>query len=221
MKSGTVKKSTRDVVLETIKSLGQATVDDLAEAAGVSPVTVRHHLNSLQADGLIMVDSVRRKVGRPYYVYGLSEAGHELFPKKYYALSSRLLHELKDRFPREVVTELFANVVEGIIAEHRGEYERLPFEARLDYLVLLLEDEGFLARWEKTGDAYRVTEYSCPYISIGQQHAEICTLDSQLIAAVMDTAVQQHSCMLNGDDCCQFTIIPGQQTITIREVQVK
>ena len=62
------KISTRDTILEAIKQANEATVDDLAKAADVSPVTVRHHLNSLQAEGLLRTHSVRRKVGRPYYV---------------------------------------------------------------------------------------------------------------------------------------------------------
>ncbi|MEZ4516828.1 MAG: DeoR family transcriptional regulator [Chloroflexota bacterium] len=74
------KQSTREVILHTIKLSPQIAVEALAEAADVSPVTVRHHLNALQADGLIEAESVRRKVGRPYYVYSISERGQELFP---------------------------------------------------------------------------------------------------------------------------------------------
>ena len=221
MKSGSGKINTRDVVLRSIKSMNQATVDDLAAAAGVSPVTVRHHLNSLMSDGLISAESIRRKVGRPYHVYSLSEKGNELFPKKYFALSSRLLEELKERFPEDVVTELFESLVQRIVDEHRHEFEPLGFEARLDYVVQLLADEGFLAKWEKDGEDYKLTEYSCPFMGIGQQHVEICTLDTALIEAVMGSPIKQHSCMLHGDDCCQFTVSPEQQTITLPEVQIQ
>jgi predicted ArsR family transcriptional regulator len=50
-------ESTRDVILRTIKQRNQATVNELAEAADVSPVTVRHHLNALQAESLLVSDS--------------------------------------------------------------------------------------------------------------------------------------------------------------------
>lgn len=199
------KQSTREVILETIKASQQAKVDELAEAANVSPVTVRHHLNSLQAEGLIETDSVRRKVGRPYYVYSLSQAGQELFPKRYVRLTSRLLEELKDVMPDEAVTQVFRGVVDSVIEEYQGEFEHLPFEERLDYLVKLLEEEGFLAKWEKTEEGYTLIEYNCPYYSIGKTHTEICTFDSELIISIMQTPVEQQSCMLEGDDCCQFT----------------
>ena len=206
--SSNSKLSTRETILHTIKSSQQANVESLAEVAQVSPVTVRHHLNALQADGLIESASIRRKVGRPYYVYSLSEKGHELFPKRYVRLTSRLIDEMKAHLPEEVVNEVFENVVLSVVEEHRGEYEHLAFEDRLDYLVDLLADEGFLASWESSNGGYMLTEYSCPYISVGRSHSEICTIDKDLIVNVLQTPVQQMSCMLEGDECCQFSVMP-------------
>jgi predicted ArsR family transcriptional regulator len=205
------KQNTRDLILHTLKTSSQAKVEELAEAADISPVTVRHHLNTLQADGLIKVHSIRRKVGRPYYVYSLSEKGHELFPQKYVRLTNLLLGELKARLPAEVVTELFSAVVQAIVEEHKGEFEKLSFEERLSYLVGLLAEEGFLAQWKKVGDGYQLTEYNCPYLSVGYKHAEICTFDKELILSVLQTPIQQHSCMLNGADCCHFTFSTATQ----------
>lgn len=199
------KLSTREIILDAIKQSNEATVESLASAADVSPVTVRHHLNSLQAEGLLEIRSVRRKVGRPYYVYSLSDQGHELFPQRYMRLSSRLLDGLKAHFPAGTVDDLLDNVVQQIVDDRRKDFDHLSVEQRLDYLVDLLADEGFLASWESSGDKYILTEYSCPYYSIGQKHHEICTLDRQLVQIVLDTDVEQESCMLHGDSHCQFT----------------
>jgi DeoR family suf operon transcriptional repressor len=198
--------STRDVILRTIKEQPRANVDALAGEANVSPVTVRHHLNALQADGLIESDSVRRKVGRPYYVYSLSEKGQELFPKRYVRLTSRLLDELKNQLPPQAFNDVLSSVVDSVLEDHRGEYEHLHVEERLDYLIELLADEGFLARWERTGDGYVVTEFSCPYITLGEDHVEICNIDKELIVNVLGAPVQQNSCMLDGGECCQFLV---------------
>ena len=200
------KPNTRDVILRTIKEQRHSTVDDLARAADVSPVTVRHHLNMLQADGLLTTEAVRRKVGRPYFIYSLSEKAQELFPQKYARLSSRLLDELKANFPAGTISTLCHGVVQQIVAKHRREFEHRNLEDRLDYLVELLSEEGFLARWEKTEAGYQITEYSCPYLSVGQKHHEVCVFDKTLITTILQTDVQQHSCMLEGDNCCHFTV---------------
>jgi predicted ArsR family transcriptional regulator len=200
------KQTTREVIFHTIKASPQIAVDALAEAADVSPVTVRHHLNGLQAEGLIESESVRRKVGRPYYVYSISERGQEMFPKRYVRLTTRLLSEMKDRLPDDVIAEVFQGVVDSVLEEHRGEFEHLDMEARLDYLVKLLTEEGFLSKWERTENGYTVIEYSCPYLSVGNDHHEICHFDQQLILGILDVPVQQRSCMLSGAACCEFTV---------------
>jgi predicted ArsR family transcriptional regulator len=207
------KRTTRDVILHSIKSSPHSTVEELAEAADVSPVTVRHHLNALLAAGSIEAASVRRKVGRPYYVYSLSEQGQELFPKRYVRLTNRLLGQMKDRLPQTLIDEIFAGVVDNVLEEHRGEFEHLPLEGRLEYLVNLLAEEGFLSTWEKTDTGFRLVEYSCPYLSIGAAHAEICTFDKKLMDGVLQLPVQQESCMLHGADCCQFTVSITTETV--------
>lgn len=207
--TGKTKQTTRDKILHTIKTHHEVTIDDLARAADVSPVTVRHHLNALQSDNLINARTVRRKVGRPHYVYSLSDAGQELFPQNYYKLSRRLLTELKNRFPSEVVADVFESTAQSMMADHRGEYEHLPFEEKLTYLVNLLNEEGFLAKWEKTDKGtYQLIECSCPYLSVGEAHGEVCHFDKELIIGILQTDIQQHSCMIAGDSCCQFDITP-------------
>lgn len=203
------KKSTREVILHAIKLAPQARIEALARTADVSPVTVRHHLNALQAEGLLEVESVRRKVGRPYYVYSLTEQGQELFPQRYFSLTNRLLDELKSRLPENVVNDIFTGVVKSLVEDHKNEFETLPFEERLNYVIELLAEEGFLARWERTAEGYQIIEYSCPYISVGQKHNEICTFDRELMLTVLAVPIQQHSCMLNGDDCCHFSMASG------------
>lgn len=207
------KRTTREVILHTIKQSPQSTVEELAEAADISPVTVRHHLNALQAEGTIEASSIRRKVGRPYYVYSLSERGQELFPKRYVRLTSRLLDEMKGRLPAHVIDEIFAGVVNTVLEEHRGEFEHLPLEGRLDYLVSLLSEEGFLSTWERTEQGYRLVEYSCPYLSIGSTHGEVCSLDRQLMSGILELNVIQDSCMLQGANCCQFRIVHEPRVI--------
>ena len=155
----------------------------------------------------------RRKVGRPYYVYSLSAQGQELFPKRYVRLTNRLLDQMKDRLPQALIDEIFAGVVDNVLEEHRGEFEHLPLEGRLEYLVNLLAEEGFLSTWEKTDTGFRLVEYSCPYLSIGTAHAEVCTFDKKLMDSVLQLPVQQESCMLHGADCCQFTVSTLPETI--------
>ena len=105
-------------------------------------------------------------------------------------------------------------VVAQIIADRQQEYETLnSFQDRMEFLVTILNEEGFMARWAREAeDRYVITEHSCPYINVGSRHDEICTFDNELMMTVLQTDVVKESCMLQGDSCCQFTVkVPAEQ----------
>lgn len=96
----------------------------------------------------------------------------------------------------------------------------MSLEGRLDYLTELLSEEGFLSTWERTPDGYRLVEYSCPYLSIGSTHTEVCHFDRQLINGILQLNVLQESCMLHGANCCQFSIEDEIPTATRDQIRV-
>src|SRR5262245_29934910 len=61
--------TTRRAVLDALRASGQASINELAEGIGVKAITIRHHLNGLQAEGLVEVEEKRQSVGRPLHVY--------------------------------------------------------------------------------------------------------------------------------------------------------
>ncbi len=201
--------STRQAIIETLNTMGQATVSNLAENVGVKAVTIRHHLNALQAEGLINIEEKRQSVGRPLYVYSLSEKAQGLFPQKYHVLVSRLLDQIKDQLPTKTVEVLINSLAGELADEVREDFESLPFDERMARLIDVLADEGFLAKWDRTDEGIQLIEYHCPYYHLGQQHPEICQIDKALIQAALDTSVEKEACILSGDHVCSFSIQPG------------
>jgi len=200
--------STRETLLRTLKARGQATVAQLAETLGISAVSVRHHLASLQAEGLIKSSEVRHGVGRPHLVYALTEAAHERFPARYMRLSERLLDELKASLPPAALEDMFMRMAEGMVAEYAGRLEGKSLEEKMSLLLELLGAEGFMARWNRTGETISLTEYTCPYLVIGQRHPEVCAIDQTVIQQVLNANVEKTTCVLEGGDRCVFLIKP-------------
>src|SRR5512141_1924811 len=100
-------KSTKDKILQTLLRRPKITINELAEAVGINPISVRHHLTNLQMEGLVAADEERHGVGRPRLVYSLTEDGMEKFPTKYLRLTTRLLTQLKASMRAPVVAQLF------------------------------------------------------------------------------------------------------------------
>lgn len=197
---------TREVILRTMKAQGKCTVNDLAEAAEVSPVSVRHHISALQADDLVVSEEVKHGVGRPYHVFSLTDRAHELYPGRYFQLTNRLLDEIRDHISEDLVIDLFSGVATAMASEYASELEGLPLEDRLPRLMDMLANEGFDAEYEWLGDRVVIRELGCPYLQIGREHPEVCAVDTRFIATALDMPIERVNCLLDGDTHCTFTL---------------
>ena len=100
-------KSTRERILTTLVSEPRSTINDLADAVGINAISVRHHLTSLEAEGLVTAEEERHGVGRPRLVYFLTEKGLERFPTRYLRLTNRILDQIKETLPQATVKDTF------------------------------------------------------------------------------------------------------------------
>ena len=198
--------STRQAIIDKLKQRQQATINELAGLVGVKPVTVRHHLHTLQAEGLVDAEERRQPVGRPLYIYRLTEQAQALFPQKYHRLAERLLDQLKETLSPEAVQQLMNSLADSLADDVREEFERLTPQQRMERLIDRLEQEGFLAHWRQTNDGLQLIEYHCPYYLVGQRHPEICQIDETLIRVAMDAEVEKEACLLDGDSACTFVL---------------
>lgn len=201
-----VAKSTRDRVLHTLLSRQRCTINDIAEAVDINPISVRHHITKLEAEGLVTSEEERHGVGRPRRVYFLTEAGIERFPSRYLRLTIRLLEQLKGTMPSHMVTQLFSQMAEEVASDYQGKLNGLGMEQRLDLVTELLNQEGFEVKWEQSKDEYIIREIGCPYYHVGQNHPEVCYVDQTLISTMLSVPAEKVQCLLNGDAHCTYII---------------
>jgi predicted ArsR family transcriptional regulator len=202
-------KNTRERVLQTLLSHNSCTINDLAEAVDINPISVRHHISRLQAEGLVGSAEERHGVGRPRHVYFLTESGREHFPSRYLKLTLRLLEQLKETVPPPVVNKLFAQMAQDLAKEYAADLEGLTMEQRLELVKKMLTHEGFTVDWEAEGDFYQIRESNCPYYHVGQNHPEVCSVDQTLISTVLAVPAEKIKCMLHGDSQCTY-MVPKQ-----------
>jgi DeoR family transcriptional regulator, suf operon transcriptional repressor len=199
-------KSTRDRILQTLLHQPRRTINELAEAVGINPISVRHHLTNLQVEGLVAAEEERHGVGRPRLVYFLTEDGMEKFPTRYLRLTTRLLTQMKESMPGPMVDKLFSQVADDIANEYTDQVQGMGMEDRLDFVKSLLAEEGFTVEWEKKDEQYQIHEISCPYYQIGISHPEVCTVDQALISKMLALPAEKVQCILNGGAHCTYVV---------------
>ena len=201
-----MKKKTRDEILNILRERGKCTVNTLAEGAGISPVSVRHHLNSLQAEQLVEFEEERHGVGRPHMLYFLSEKGQEQHPTRYLRLTNRILAHLKMIMPMEKIEEIMDQVADSMADEYAQDLSSYPPQKRLEKLRDYLLEEGFSVQIDQDGEDLFLHELSCPYLHVGREHPEVCMIDEAFLSKALALPIKRVRCQLNGDTRCTFKV---------------
>ena len=199
-------KSTRDKILNTLLTQRQATIKQLSEVVGINGISVRHHLINLQAEGLVTAEEQRHGVGRPAFVYRLTEKGMEKFPTNYLKLTNYLLAELEESLSPEELEATFKRIGKKQAEESTNIDKNQPIEAQLEQLANQLASDRFLLSWKKEGDSIILQSDNCPYLHVGKEHPEICKIDETLFSEALGREVQLETCMLRGDPRCTYKI---------------
>jgi len=208
-------QDTRNAILNLLRERGLSTAADIADGVGLSTVSAHYHLGRLERDGLVQAEAVRHGVGRPKYVYSLTDEALTRLPQSAHRLADRLLEALKEHLSEEQIRSIFARMAEDILAEHGGSFRDRPLEEKIAILLDILGEEGFSARVQKVGHDFQLTQCGCPYQYVAARHPGVCAIDMQLMNVTLGADVRRESWILNGDSMCTFHV----KTASARQLQ--
>jgi predicted ArsR family transcriptional regulator len=202
---------TRQEILELLRRKGELTVRDLAQELELTQMSVRLHLSVLARDGLLKARQVHQPVGRPYFAYTLTERADDLFPKAYWRLAERLLDAVEQRCGAGAVEQVLDGVIEGMEARYADRLSGKSLEARVETLVAILCEEGFMAESESAEGGFVVRANNCPYARVARSHPDLCGAECSFICRCLtgddaNVAVERTMFRLDGDACCSYSV---------------
>ncbi|MDP9310047.1 MAG: helix-turn-helix domain-containing protein [Chloroflexota bacterium] len=166
------------------------TVDELAQLLDLTDNAVRAHLATLERDGLVHQQGVRRGSGKPAYAYELTPEAERLFPKPYAPVLRQLLDVIDQRMVPEEVEALLRRVGSELASGLR--LAEGDVRARLEAAVAVLNELGGLAELEERDGAFVIRGYSCPLAAVVPGHPEVCRLAETLVSEVAGVPVTEH-----------------------------
>ena len=207
--------SARDELARILHERGGCSVAELAEAMGVSPGSVRHHLDILGGEGLIEARREHRPRGRPLAVYSLSEAGEErsaaahyarLLGHVYPALTALDAGEVAGRDGAAILRRVFEGVAERVAGDHAPYVRGETLPDRIGEVVAALSGIGVLHDAADEGDAYRLGNVGCPCRAAALDTDAACEADRQSIELLLGAPVEQVATIAKGADCCEYLV---------------
>ncbi len=191
-------------VLAVLKESGPSTVDDVATALTITVSGARQQLTALVDEGLVRAEEIPEpRRGRPRLRYSLTERAEPLFPMAYGELANELLTYLTP----DAEDELFECRRDARIERARARL-RGDLRSRVRELAKILDEDGYLATWEKVGkDTYRIIERNCAIFAVARRHPAACRSEIEFLQAVLpDASVERVSHIVNGAHQCAYEV---------------
>ncbi len=211
--------SARLAILRLLQRRGGLTVKQLEQELGRTTTAVREQLTSLQADGLVQASKVKGELGRPYFLYDITEQGRDLFPKDYGDLTNMLLEEiyaLDGQAKISLLMERISTRMATRFADQLTDGQRM--QDRLVNLTALLNERGVSVELEQRAEGLVLHSSSCPYFRVARQHREVCDMEQDMLSRTLGSQVSLTSCVLDGSHGCDFSI---GSPLTITQVTTK
>jgi predicted ArsR family transcriptional regulator len=200
-------QSTRREILTILKKRGGMTADALSAVLGITPMGVRRHLTLLEKDSLVVFRPVQRGVGRPCYVYSLTAAADELFPRNYPRLTADLLDAVVAIDGPAKVEALFAARAEWLAEQYRPRLAGKDLAGQVAELTRIQDENGYLADWEALADGtFRLKEYNCTISQVARRYRQVCVYELALFHNLLDAEVVREKHMASGDEGCVYHI---------------
>jgi predicted ArsR family transcriptional regulator len=194
------------VFLEQLHRLCGGSVREICDSVGVTATAVRQRLTRLEADGLVIRETVKSGRGRPRHVYRVSDAGLRHLGENYRDLALvlwRTLHEVDDP---DVRASLLSAVQDAFVQRYGRVNSDSPLKNRIQQLQEELTSQGFDFELGASGGLPVLRETSCPYQDLATIDSSICEMESDVFSRILNADVSLSQCCLDGHAHCEFHI---------------
>ncbi len=206
-------RGVRAQILVEIKKLQPVTAKQLSSVFGVSANAVRRHLKELELDGSVAYRREQRGLGAPAFAYRLTAQGEALFPNRYEAALKDLLQHVEERAGRGEISRLFAQQFAARAERLKAELAEAPVEVRLQRLVRMLSEEGYMAEWDQRGGEIRLAEHNCAIRALAERYPEVCAAERRFLTEVLAAQVERRSHITEGSNACEYAITPPDAAV--------
>lgn len=199
-------------LLELMKRAGECTLAELEASFELSRETLRIHLKSLAAQGLVERSGVQRAgPGRPHVLHRLTPEGEALFPRREGVVLRELATFLLEQGRRDLLEAFFEVRLARKRREAEGRVAGLASRARLEKIAEILSEEGFLAEISGPAGEARLRLCHCPLQDLVAISDLPCRFELALIEGLSGERLAREAFMPEGSHACVYSIASARK----------
>lgn len=197
---------TKDKIILLLKKTGGLTAEELSKRVGITPMGVRQHLISLERKNIISYETRKHGIGRPVFVYKLTDRADDIFQKSYSGFVLDLLSDLESLDGRQKLGTLLKKRKDRLVKERARLLAPYDFQGKIKALSNLLEEDGYLVELRDDGPHYGLSLHNCPLSKVSSLYPEVCDLELKQISELLDKPVFMAKAAPLGDPFCLVRI---------------
>ena len=198
---------TREKILLLLKKNGPQSIENLSQELRITSMGIRQHLLSLERKGLIDYVAKRQGIGRPAFLYKLTDKAQDLFPKTYDSFIINVFRDIENHEGREKIDEIFKWRRNRLLKDAREALaEKKTFHDKMYGLKDFLESEGYFADISDANNHYLLKLSNCPIYKLAAEFNEACKNDLQFYRELLGKEVTREECIIEGNHSCIYNI---------------
>jgi predicted ArsR family transcriptional regulator len=176
------------------------TIDEMADALGITRTAVRSHLATLQQEGAVEQHGARRGTSKPARTYRVTAEAELLLSRAYIPILTQLLHVLAGRMSGEefdgAMREVGRRMMEGRLMPSGSVRERVVAGSNL------LNDLGGLTDVVDEPKHFVIRSHGCPLAAATADHPEACNAIESLLSEFVGLPVAKCCDRSERTRCC-------------------
>jgi len=198
---------TRERILLLLKRRGTMSIDELSKELDITSMGIRQHLLSLERRALIDFVTKRQGIGRPAFLYKLTEKANEIFPRNYCEFTVDMLKDIEKNNGPDKINEIFKWRKTRIMKETKDALSnKRTFQDKVYALRDLLESKGYFADLAPVNNHYVLKQFNCPIMKLASEYREACQYELQMYKELLGKEVTREECIAEGNLSCTYFI---------------
>ncbi len=190
-----------------LKKSGGMSIEELSNLINITPMGIRQHLLALEKKGMVTYFAKKRGIGRPGFIYRLSEGAGDHFPKAYDNLALGLLRDLKKHDGQEKIDKLFGWRRERLFKIKKQDLSASSgLDETLNALKQILEAEGYFVELGKNGTHHYLKQYHCPIHKVAKEFKEACKHELLLYRDLLGRDISRQQTISEDAPSCLYLI---------------
>ncbi len=203
-------------VLRALKRQGPSDAASLATGLKITRTAVRQHLYTLAEAKLVTFAEESRPLGRPAKIWSLTQEANAFFADTHGDLTVAFVRSTEELFGEEGLAKVVEHCTERQVDAYEERIPRnAPLRRRLETLVKIRDEEGFMADLQRNRDGtFLLIENHCPIAKLANACRLFCDAELRLFQCLLgeEAEISRSEHMAAEGKRCSYLIVPKSPT---------